>query len=270
MSNVRCRQLPVSRIDEQTVKSMFQLFSRFYSEVDFEQFYSDLQEKDECVLLSTGVCADGHSEPDGIVGFTTLRRERDPGIFGATYLFSGDTVLDPRCWGRRILERAFFWTMLREKLRAPWRRLHWMLISKGFVTYLMMVRNFPSSFPRCDQPTPARLRERLDRFYSRRYPETYCVGSGLVRATSAKGAVKGRLAVPKGAMLRDPDVKFFVRKNPGYGDGDELACIAEVRVRDFARHFATAVRRRRNRRAVDRREMKPRKVRPAIDSPRTV
>lgn len=256
MKNIRCRTVPVGRIDETTAHSMFLIFSRYYAGVEFDRFWSDLKEKDQCVLLSTEVCPEDHAEQAGragrIVGFTTLLRLRDPGPFGATYLFSGDTVLDQSCWGRRLLERAFFWVMLREKLRSPLRPLHWMLISKGYVTYLMMVRNFPSSFPRCDRPTPPHLQERLDRYYARRYGERYRAEAGLVRATSPHGAVVGHLADPRGSMRDDPDVAFFLQRNPDYSHGNELACIAEIRARDFMRHFATAFRRRRNRRSVER------------------
>jgi hypothetical protein len=252
MKPIRCRTLPTARIEPRTVRSMFRLFSRYYADVNFEEFRSDLQEKDECVLLSTEVCPNEHGsdemESERIVGFTTLHRTRDHGPRGGTYLFTGDTVLDQCCWGRRILEKAFFWVMLKEKLRAPLRPLYWMLISKGYVTYLMMVRNFPSSYPRCDRSTPAPVQQRLDRYYGRRYPDRYSAQSGLVRSSSARGAVAGHLADPRGSMRRDPDVAYFLRHNPDYSDGDELACIAEVRVRDFARHFATAFRHRRNRR----------------------
>ena len=252
MKNIRCHTLPAVRIDRSTAQTMFRIFSRYYADVRFDDFWADLQEKDECVLLSTRACADGH-DSDGvgderIVGFTTLVRLRDPGPFGATYLFSGDTVLDQDCWGRRLLERAFFWVILKEKLRSPLRPLHWMLISKGYVTYLMMVRNFPSSFPRYDRATPRPLQEQLDRYYARRYPDRYRPESGLVEASSDRGAVVGHLADPRGSMRRDPDVAFFIHRNPGYSRGDELACLAEIRFRDFLRHFATAFRRRRNRR----------------------
>jgi hypothetical protein len=273
MSHVRCHNVSITQIDEQAARSMFQIFSRYYVDVDFDRFQADLHDKDRCILLCTDLCPAEHN-PGGaawgrIVGFSTLVRTQDPGPFGATYLFSGDTVIDKGCWGQRLLERAFFWIILREKLLAPWRPLHWMLISKGFVTYLMMVRNFPSSFPRFDRVTPVRLQERLDRYYAGRYGDDYCARTGVIRSSVPHGAVRGRLAEPKGTALEDPDVKYFVKRNPDYSCGDELVCIAEIRIRDFARHFTTAFRRRRNRRTVDRRAETRRESRPAVGTPST-
>lgn len=271
MTRIRSHRLSCTRIDDPTAREMFRIFSRYYVDVDFESFHRDLHEKDECVLLCTPLDPGAHNPtpmlPGRLVGFTTLRRDRDPGPFGATYLFSGDTVLEKEVWGRRLLEQSFFWTMLREKLRAPWRPLYWMLISKGFVTYLMMVRNFPASHPRFDRPMPMRLRERMDRYYAGRYGEHYSPSTGLVRFERSHGAVKGRLGDPKGAMHADPDVAYFVACNPDYAHGDELACIAEIRARDFALHFATAFRRRRNRRS---RTRTTTTRRPDLDAPRTV
>lgn len=254
MKTVRCRRVSVTRIDEENVSEMFSLFSQYYQDVDLQTFRDDLREKNECMILYTPMLTDEHRTsgcvPGRIVGFSTIRRDREPGLFGATYLFSGDTVLDKRCWGHRLLERAFFWTILREKLRAPWRPLYWMLISKGFITYLMMVRNFPSSHPRHDRAMPEPIRRRMDLYYARRYGANYHPDEGLIRFDAGHGAVRGKLAAPKGAMHADPDVAYFVRRNPGYEHGDELACLAQIRARDFALHFATAFRRRRNRRDV--------------------
>jgi hypothetical protein len=35
--------------------------------------------------------------------------------------------------------------------------------------------------------------------------------------------------------LRNRHVRFFVERNPDHGSGDELACLADVRLRDLAR-----------------------------------
>jgi hypothetical protein len=36
-------------------------------------------------------------------------------------------------------------------------------------------------------------------------------------------------------VLVNPHVRFFVERNPGHADGEELACLAEIRLRDLAR-----------------------------------
>jgi hypothetical protein len=35
--------------------------------------------------------------------------------------------------------------------------------------------------------------------------------------------------------LRDPHVAFFLQRNPGYRQGDELACLADIAKENFTR-----------------------------------
>jgi hypothetical protein len=112
-----------------------------------------------------------------------------------------------------------------------------MLISKGFKTYLMMRRNFRWSFPSPSKRTPSGAQSVLDGFYLWKYGEAYDSGSGLITFETAKGAVKGATADPTASQREDPEVAHFLKLNPDYRKGVELACMAEIRVSDFIGHF---------------------------------
>src|SRR5687767_14847765 len=66
-------------------------------------------------------------------------------------LFSGDTVIHPDWWGTRALHAGFIAYGLRRWIRRPWRPIYWLLLSKGYKTYLLLVNNFSRSSPRPDR-----------------------------------------------------------------------------------------------------------------------
>jgi hypothetical protein len=233
MARIVCRTVPVVSIDEATAREMFALFARYFVDVSWERFLADLQEKTWVLLF--------RREGGGAVaGFSTVLRTTLDAAPGATFLFSGDTVVDPELWRPRLLERSFFWLIAREKLRAPHRRLYWMLISKGYTTYRILARSFPHGFPRRGAGTPPRLQRLLDAFYGARYRGAYDAARGVIAFQERHGALRGGVAESRTRTLEDPDVRFFLARNPGWRDGDELACIAEIRLRDFARYVADA------------------------------
>lgn len=247
---IQSRTVRIGQISESDLGIMYALFSQYYVDIDLDRFRSDLREKTHCMLFHT-VCTNPSTDKfSELIGFSTLM-ERFDEKRNATFLFSGDTVIDRRFWGRQLLQREFFWYILRHKLRAPWRPVYWMLISKGYVTYMTMVRHFPRSHPRWDLEFPADLRAARDEYYSERYGDAYDADSGLIRFAKSHGAVRGHLADPQGATTKNPHVQYFLARNPGYAEGHELACIAEIRLRDFPRQVLDVflARRRRSRRS---------------------
>jgi hypothetical protein len=243
---VVCRAVPATHIDEATARSMFAIFERFYVGISWDGFLSDLREKTWVLLFQSGARTGNAGR---IVGFSTVLRQK--GLSAdrtATFLFSGDTVVDPSFWRYRLLERAFFWLIFREKLRAPHRRLYWMLISKGYTTYRMLASNFPLGFPRHDAATPPALRRVLDAYYQARYGSEFDTGSGVIAFAEPHGALRAGVAESRNRTLDDPDVRYFVAHNPRWREGQELACIAQIRLRDFGRFALRAFRRARRRR----------------------
>jgi Na+-translocating ferredoxin:NAD+ oxidoreductase RnfD subunit len=206
---------------------MFELFSRYYVDVSYQKFCEDLREKTHVFLFR---------DRQGIVGFSTIFRKPLPDVAPGLFLFSGDTVVREDYWGSRLLQVAFFKFIVASKLRALGQPLYWMLISKGAKTYLMMRKNFAQSFPSSAGATPPVLQRVLERFYRWKFGESFDGKTGVIRFASSLGAVKGNLADPQGELGADPDTAHFLKLNPGYKKGEELACIAEIRIKDFIGH----------------------------------
>jgi hypothetical protein len=230
------RRRRVTALTSDETLAMFELFARYYKDVSLPQFRDDLAEKDH-VYWFTG-------DDRALAGFTTLQRRRLR-VSGrdVVCLFSGDTVIDRRYWGTRKLQLAFFRYIVATKFRNPFRPVYWMLMSKGYKTYLLMRRNFPRSFPQRDAATPSDVRHVALAFYGGKFGAAYRPADERVVFDTPHGALRDDVADPPPAAQND-DVAFFVARNPRWAAGEELACIAEIQFRDLARHLVKYVVRR--------------------------
>ena len=223
------RTVPVSAVDARTRAQMYALFASAYEGTDRAAFERDLAEKQRVILL--------HDALTGMLGgFSTVLVQpvavsRGPG----TVVFSGDTVIDPRYWGQKQLQAAFARLLLSLKLQAPARPLYWFLISKGYRTYLLLANAFPHAVPRHDRPEAAELRALLDQLAGSRFGSRYDRADGIVRNDGAHERVREGLAPVTAELLANPHVRYFIHRNPRHADGDELACLADVRLRDLVR-----------------------------------
>lgn len=230
MSKVLHRRKNISDLTSKNHQEMFDLFEQYYNDVSFEMFLSDLLEKDHVFIL--------RNEAHELIGFSTIfRRRMGQKKKQYTALFSGDTVIRKDYWGNKALQKAFFFYILESKFLSGTRPLYWFLQSKGFKTYMMMRKNFRHSFPKAGREIPRPLQKALNEFYQKKYGENFKVDAGLIQFPISKGAAKIEHCKPEDKHLSNEDIQFFLKKNPGYFNGDELACIAEIRYRDFLFHI---------------------------------
>ena len=107
-------------------------------------------------------------------------------------------------------------------------RVHWFLISKGYRTYRFLPVFFNRFFPVFSVPTPPESQRLLDVVASTRFGPAYDPASGLVRFGGRHDRLRpGMNDIPE-RVGRDPHVRFFLQRNPGYAIGDELACVADI------------------------------------------
>jgi hypothetical protein len=221
------RDLTPAAIDE-----AYALFASVYEGTDRARFVRDLSEKQWVVLL--------HDRETGALrGFSTvLLRDITTSRGPAKLFFSGDTVVHPAYWGQKVLQLATARLLLSLKLREPRRPLYWFLISKGYRTYLLLANNFPRSIPRCSLPEEGELRGLLNEVARERFGDAYDTSTGIIRNSGEHEYVRSGVAPVSETVLRNRHVRFFVERNPRHAAGDELACLAVVRVRDLLRSMA--------------------------------
>jgi hypothetical protein len=212
---------PASALTAADVGAMFALYASYYDGTTRALFERDLHEKHWIVTLRTGSGA--------LAGFSTLAVS-DAALAGgaAQIIYSGDTIIDRPYWGTQAL--AFTWIRFAGtiKARAPARPLYWFLIVKGHRTYRYMSTFAIDFFPHWRAPTPAWARDVIDDLARRSFGDAYRPDRGVVSFPQSHGHLKAQWAEIETDEAARPDVAFFLRRNPGYVRGDELACLTEL------------------------------------------
>ena len=220
--------VPVGSLDRATISDAFTLFSTAYEGTDRARFERDLAEKQLIILLHD-------SATRALKGFSTVLIQPTTVGPAGTVVFSGDTVIDREYWGQKALQTAFSRILLSLKVRSPRRPVFWFLISKGYRTYLLLANAFPCAVPRHDRDDDRQLAALLDVLARGRYGSQYDARTRVIHLAASHERVREGTAPVTEALLHNPHVQFFVDRNPGHVDGDELACLADVRLRDLAR-----------------------------------
>jgi len=251
---LRSRVVPRPSLDAEQRERMFVLMDECYEGVERQRFFHDLDNKQFVIVLDdpkeTGARA--------LKGFSTLlvlARELDGEVVDV--VFSGDTVIDPAHWGSKALQTAFGRFCLEKKLAHPRRRLFWLLLSKGFRTYLLAVNYFPRTFPKPGAQPPTSLVRFRDALATELWGSAYSPLTQVLHYDVPRDRVRAPLAPPPPESLRDPAVRFFTETNPRAHEGDELVCLVPLPLQDIgralvratAKAISSAVRPRRRRRA---------------------
>ncbi|MDP2310004.1 MAG: hypothetical protein Q8P18_28560 [Pseudomonadota bacterium] len=216
MPRITATTLPVPRITPAQRDAMWAVFEHYYDDVTRARFDADLNEKDHVILLQDGPTVRGFS--------TVCTRPFQIGDRRIVSVYSGDTVIDDRYRGQTALQRAFFWYVVRARVRNPTRLVVWFLVSKGYKTYLLLARNFASFWPRREATTPDWVRALIVTMARDRFGDSLDEGALVLRV--AHGRLRGAVAPIVG--LVDPDIRYFAAANPNHAAGEELCCVGLV------------------------------------------
>lgn len=204
---------------------MYVLLRTYFCGTSRARFEADLREKETVILL--------RDTASGLIrGFSTLLHMTE-WIDGheVVAFFSGDTIVERDYWGETMLSRIWGQTVFAEvdRIRAerPAAAFYWFLICSGYKTWRFLPVFFRQFYPAPNEATPPHVRRILDTLGASRFGDQYQPEGGIVRFRDATPLRPGVAAVTD-ERLRDPQIAFFVRMNPGHAEGDELACVAEL------------------------------------------
>jgi hypothetical protein len=225
--------VPVTSLASKDVEEMFGIFTRYYVEVTRKLFERDLCEKDRVILLT--------DDRGRIQGFSSAKTIELPVNCGrGRAIFSGDTVVAQSHWGDPALARGFIRFASTIKAQRPDEPLYWFLIVKGHRTYRYLPLFFNRFHPAADGATAPAIQALMDRLASDRFGEHYNRTTGVVRFPAPSTRLSQRVAdIPEKDKDR-AEVQFFLDRNPGYRNGDELVCLAEIaesNLKPYARRY---------------------------------
>jgi len=198
---------------------MLDILAANFQNITPERFEDDLREKNWVILI--------HDDAAKVVGFSTLLFYQAQ--FAGTpiaVVYSGDTIIEKEAWGSAALPRT--WIQSVWKLHAatyPELPLYWLLITSGFRTYRFLSVFWREFHPSCRGPTPPPMQRLLNELATARFGARFDPAAGV--AHLGQPLRESLLPIPA-AKLQEPDIAFFAAHNPGYVDGDELVCIAEL------------------------------------------
>lgn len=231
VAHLAARVAAVRDLEPTFVERLWVLFHRYYADVTPDRFADDLAAKDEIVLLE--------SETGEVAGFSTLSvREEVVDGRRLRVLFSGDTIVDRPHWGSQVFAQAWIRHVGAIQARAPELPLHWLLIVKGYRTFRYLPTfslRFVPDLAGNDDPELRALRDELAR---RRFGAAFDPTTGVVRFAESRGRLADDWARIEAHHARRADVAFFLARNPGWRDGDELVCLCPIEgtwMRPFAR-----------------------------------
>lgn len=211
--------LPRDALSTEQREEMFDLLSRHFDGVTRAQFESDLAEKNWVLEIR---------REGRLLGFSTLLVcEAQFEGRALTAIYSGDTIVAPEGWGSPTLART--WIAAVNHLRAafPARPCYWLLLTSGFRTYRFLPVFWQEFFPCHARATPPDAQRLLHHLARLRYGSCYDARSGIVRFPHPQSLCESLREAP-GSRTSDAHIAFFLDRNPGHGEGDELVCITEI------------------------------------------
>lgn len=207
----------IEEISDREKTQMLSLMQEFYDNVFEENFNEDLKGKDYCLML--------YNENGDIKGFSTQKEislKVDSKVING--VFSGDTIIHKDYWGSMDLYKEF----ARKFIKDNDEEFYWFLISKGYKTYKMLPLFFKEFYPNYKSETPKFEKKIMDAFGKSHYPEEYDKKSGVIKYKQIKDKLKDGVADITKKQLRDKDIQYFTKTNPGYLDGEDLVCLAKL------------------------------------------
>ncbi|MES2887520.1 MAG: hypothetical protein V4739_05850 [Pseudomonadota bacterium] len=199
---------------------MFALFDRCYSGGSPALFAADLARKSHVIELREG----------GLLqGFSTIEVfdvEADAGA--ARGVFSGDTIVHHDHWGTNVLAQAFCAFAGTLKRQRPAQPLYWLLISKGQRTYRYLSLFARDYFPHPERTTPAPVQTLMGAVARERFGAFYDPAAGVLRMRGQGTRLRPQWAAIRPPLQNKPEVAYFLQRNPGHLEGDELVCWCEL------------------------------------------
>lgn len=217
---------PLHHLSEPDIEQMFNLFQTHFNNTTKPLFLQDLASKNWVVLLRAG-------ENQFIQGFSTLAFYQSS-VNGQPVgvVYSGDTIIHPTYWGTPQLPRTWIKTVLKVGQTLP-QPLYWLLISSGYKTYRFLSVFFKTFYPHHREQTPQVIQTIIHTLARQRFGDDYYPDLGVVRFAQGATPLREGVADLNGNRLKDPHVVFFVTKNPGHIQGDELVCLTQVHPNNF-------------------------------------
>lgn len=206
-------------LTREEVDEMRELLDEHFEGVRADQFEIDLAEKTRVLRVWRG---------DRLVGFSTLLVYQTEAAGSPVHvIYSGDTIMAPDAWGSTALARGWIRMVKRIQAADPSGTWYWLLLSAGYRTYRFLPVFWKEFHPSPDRASPDISAGLLEALALERFGKQFDASAGVVRFDRPQW-LKPRLAVVPDGRHEDKHIAFFLKRNPGWREGDELVCLTEL------------------------------------------
>lgn len=210
-----------ARINDADLSRMRELMVGHFKDFDGGRFERDLAEKPWTILLrdATG----------GIAGFSTLDiMSAAVGGRLVRAVYSGDTIIDSSHRLTTALPRTFLRFVARHtgagRDGVDW---YWFYVCKGYRTYRFLPVFYHAFHPHPTAATPEFEQQVMDLLARLRFGDAYDPATGIARVADDYALREG-VGDLTAERLADPFIRYFAARNPGWGRGEELVCLASL------------------------------------------
>ena len=163
-----------------------------------------------------------------------------------TLLYTAMVVIAPAYRRHGLIARFGMRTYLRERALAPLRGVYWLSLAASPSGFSQMAHNFAAAWPRRDQPMPPLVRDLFGQAFAILGLDEVEEVEGCFRVRDTFG-VADETQAPHLWDRKNPHVDFFLRVNPDYQRGADIACLCPLDIVSLS--VAIARQLQRNRRA---------------------
>jgi len=227
---LKSKIININNITEKQRNSMLKLMLTYFEKMDKNVFYKDLNEKQWVIILYD-------KSEEEIKGFSS-QMILESCIDGESIkiIFSGDTIIEKSYWGTTQLMKSWVELMFNVYNKNKNSKIYWFLLSMGYRTYRFLPIFFKNFYPNYKSPTPKHIKNIMDVFANKKFSDEYIRALGIVRPKDTTYLKPGTSDIKK-SLLNNPHISFFVNKNPGHAQGDELVCLTEISKENFKSSF---------------------------------
>ena len=216
-------------LTQSSIERMYCIMEQNYSSISFPSFKNDLKNKQFIGLLK--------DIGNQIQGFTTYAINPF-GLGNSEYniLFSGDTIISPPYWGSQELAKVWCTTVGGLISGIPEKQWYWFLLSKGHRTYLYLPLFFKKYYPAVNKSEQADLFPIINKCADAMYGSNWKPKKKVITFDKSHGELKKIHAETTLKKVKsNVHIDFFLRRNPGFENGDELTCMTELSIDNMKR-----------------------------------
>lgn len=206
-------------LDEATVAHV-DAIARRYLELEGDWFARRLRACDEVLLYRD-------TTSGRVVGTTTLDIvDLDHEGRRVRVLYTGAVVIDAEARGRGLLQRAGLASVWRHGLWTT-RSVYWFCECDNFRAYRSSM-GYARAWPRRDVETPPVERRLYEALCRRLFGETWSPETGTCAPIEGRVLKRAVAQATPEVLAADPDVAYFVERNPGYLRGEALPILVPL------------------------------------------